>query len=531
MSAMSKGNRIMVWVLIAALVLGGLGAIIAQVVSNTHDDTSSTATEGSVPSASASASATPDPGSSVAPDPDLAKFYGQKPDWTSCRKSFQCATIEVPLDYTHPDGESIKLALLKVPASGKRVGSLVVNPGGPGAPGTDYAAQYEDAFGSPLHKSFDIVGFDPRGTGDSAPIDCLSDDQLNAYIDLDPDPDTAAEEAESFKVGQEFGKGCVAKSGELAAHVSTEEAARDMDVLRSALGESKLTYFGASYGTKLGATYADLFPSNVGRFVLDGAIDPSLPAAEMNIEQAKGFQTALDAYVDNCLSTSKSCFLGSTREAGEKRISDLLASLDSKPLPTSTGEKVTEGEAFLGIALPLYSRDYWVYLSQALKEAFGGSGDTLLLLADAYASREGDHFTDNSMEAIFAINCLDDSWALHTAAEVKAVTPQFLAASPTFGRAFAWMDTACAGSQEKTDNVPHELHAKGAAPILVIGTTRDPATPLQWAKALASQLDSGVLLTRDGDGHTGYNAGNDCVDSAVEDYLIKDVVPKDNTSC
>jgi pimeloyl-ACP methyl ester carboxylesterase len=515
--------KITVWLIVAALVLGGAATVVVEVLSSSSSSSSS-----SQPTPS---EASPQAGSSVAPDPALQSFYGQRLSWSSCRDSFFCAKLTVPLDYADPTGKTIQLALLKVPASGSRIGSLVVNPGGPGAPGTDYAASAKSSFGTAVRDSFDIVGFDPRGTGDSAPIDCLTDAELSAYIDLDPDPDTPAEEAASFAAGEQFGKGCVARSGELASHVSTEEAARDMDVLRSALGESTLTYFGASYGTKLGATYADLFPTKVGRFVLDGAIDPSLSTAESNVEQARGFQTALDAYIDNCLTTSKSCFLGSTRDEGRAKIRALLDEVDAKPLPAGGGKELTEGEAFLGIALPLYSRDYWDYLTQGLKEAFDGKGDTLLLLADAYVSRDGSTFTDNSMEAIYAINCLDDPWALTTAAEVDAVTPTFLQASPTFGRTFAWMDTACAGSQVKSTSKPHALHAKGAAPIVVIGTTRDPATPVEWAKSLAAQLDSGVLITRDGDGHTGYNAGNSCVDNAVERYLIDDVVPSNGLAC
>lgn len=517
-------KKLVVWLIVAGLVLGGLGTLVAVVVGDSGHAGDSAA----VPTPQA---VTPEPGSELAPDPRLQRFYGQRPAWSSCRKELYCATLRVPLDYRRPAGQAITLALLKVPASGRRIGSLVVNPGGPGAPGTDYAASYADAFGAPLHRSFDIVGFDPRGTGGSDPVDCLTDAQLNAYIALDPDPDTPAEEAASFRAGDEFGRGCVARSGALAGHVSTQEAARDMDVLRSALGERTLTYFGASYGTKLGATYADLFPSKVGRFVLDGALDPALPAEQTNVQQAGGFQTALDAYVDNCLSTSKSCFLGDTREQAEKRIADLFTQLDATPLPTSSGRTVSEGEAFLGVALPLYSRDYWVLLSQALKQAFNGRGDTLLLLADSYASRDGEKFADNSMEAIYAINCLDDPWALTTVAQVEQATPTFLRASPTFGRMFAWMGTACAGWPIPTDAKPHPLHAEGAAPIVVIGTTRDPATPLAWAKSLAAQLDSGVLITRDGDGHTGYNAGNTCVDGAVEAYLTQDTVPKNGLAC
>ncbi len=291
-----------------------------------------------------------------------------------------------------------------------------------------------------------------------------------------------------------------------------------------------MTYFGASYGTKLGATYADLFPTRVGRFVLDGALDPALPARELNLEQAHGFETALRAYVANC-TKSPGCFLGSTVDEGTGRIRSFFSQLDSRPLPTKDGRELTEGDAFLGLALPLYSRDYWLLLSTALKSAFAGDGTAVMLLADAYAERTGDTYDNNSAEAIYAINCLDDPWARRTPAEVKADIPAFETASPTFGRAFAWMGASCSGLEEPTTSKPHAVHAKGAAPIVVTGTTRDPATPLQWAKNLASELDSGVLITRDGDGHTAYNSGNACVDSALEDYLIDGKVPRNGLAC
>lgn len=186
---------------------------------------------------------------------------------------------------------------------------------------------------------------------------------------------------------------------------------------------------------------------------------------------------------------------------------------------------------FLGLALPLYARDYWLLLSTALKSAMAGDGSTLMMLTDAYVGRTGTSYHDNSAEAIYAINCLDDPWARHTPAEVKADVPAFERASPTFGRVFAWMGGTCAGLQEPTTSRPRALHAAGAAPIVVTGTTRDPATPLQWAKNLAAELDSGVLVTRDGDGHTAYNAGNACVDSALEHYLVDGTVPKDGLAC
>jgi pimeloyl-ACP methyl ester carboxylesterase len=515
-------SRVVALVVVLALVLGGGGLVALTLLRS--EDTASSSGSSEPPTTDAQ------PGAQDAPDPALQRFYDQRLDWTRCRDDFWCATLEVPLDYAQPTGTTIRLALLSAPATGKRIGAMVVNPGGPGAPGTDYAAASASAFREPLRERYDIVGFDPRGTGDSSPVDCLSDAELTAYLAADPDPDDDSEAQAYFASAREIGQGCAQRSGEVAAHVSTVEAAKDMDVLRAALGDATLTYFGASYGTKLGATYADLFPSRVGRFVLDGAVDPALSTRELNLQQAASFETALRSYVGNC-TKSDSCFLGDTVDEGVARIKSFLSDLDAEPLPTSDGRELTEGDAFFGLALPLYSRDYWLLLSTALKSAFSGDGSALMMLADAYASRSGDTYTDNSSEAIYAINCLDDPWARTTTTQVEADIPDFEKASPTFGRAFAWMGATCSGLAEKTTSKPRALHAAGAAPIVVTGTTRDPATPLQWAKNLAAELDSGVLVTRDGDGHTAYNSGNSCVDSALEDYLIDGKVPRDGLSC
>lgn len=443
-----------------------------------------------------------------------------------------CATLTVPLDYRRPRGETIDLALLKVPAEdpGRRIGSLVVNPGGPGAPGTDYAASASAVFRQPLLDAYDIVGFDPRGTGDSAPVDCLTDDQLDDYIATDPDPDTPTEVAAYEGWVQTFGEGCAERSGRLAAHVTTIEAARDMDVLRAALGESTMTYFGASYGTKLGATYADLFPDKVGRLVLDGAVDLSISSRELGLEQAGGFETALRAYVSDCVEQTDGCFLGDTVDAGLQRIRQFIDDVDAHPLRGSGDRDLDVGNAFYGIVLPLYSRDYWTILSQALRLGFQGDGSALLQLADLYNSRGPDGYQDNASEAIYAINCLDDPYAI-TADQVPANLPDFEAASPTFGSVFAWGLTTCGGIQVRSTEKPRTVRAAGAAPIVVVGTTRDPATPYEWAVHLAEQLESGVLVSRDGDGHTGYNSGNECVDEAVEHYLVDGTVPKDGLSC
>jgi len=465
------------------------------------------------------------------PQPGLAEFYSQTVTWSPCASndSHDCGTLTVPVDYQEPTGETFELNLLRVAAAGERSGSLVVNPGGPGAPGTTYAAAAGVVFRAPLLDSFDIVGFDPRGTGRSGPVDCLSDAELDAYVASDPTPDTAEEVAGFEETILGLGPGCDANTGEILGHVTTTEAARDMDVLRAALGEETLTYFGASYGTKLGATYAELFPDRVGRLVLDGAVDVSIDVRTSSLEQATGFETALRAYVQNCLDSTDNCFLGDTVEEGLATISDFLDSVEDEPLPAGDRE-LRVGNAFYGIVTPLYNRDYWFLLSTALSSALDGQGTALMELSDAYSSRGPDGYTDNSMEAFLAINCLDDPSAIGFD-EVPAEFAAFEEASPTFGRVFAWGLTTCGGMQERSSEDPLDIRGEGAAPILVLGTTRDPATPLKWAEALAGQLDSAVLLRRDGDGHTAYNAGNECVDSAVEDYLIDGTVPDDPTDC
>ena len=475
-------------------------------------------------------SATSDP--SRAPAPGLASFYDQRLEWSECKDGDQCATLTVPLDYRRPGGDTLGISVLKVPAADAdaRIGSLVINPGGPGEPGTAYAALGDQAYGQPLLDHFDLVGFDPRGTGDSSPVDCLSDDDLDRYLGEDPEPSTPAEVV-TLRAGQhQLATGCSRLSGALASHISTVEAAKDMDILRAALGDGALNYLGSSYGTKLGATYAELFPDRVGRFVLDGAVDVSLGTRELTLQQAGGFERALEAYAADCVASSVGCFLGDTVPQVLDTISSLIDTIAAEPLPAGDRE-LTAGNAFYGMAVTLYSRAYWVLLTQALRSALGGDGQPLMLLADAYAARNPDGtFQNNSMEAFFAISCLDDPWSI-PATRVPAQFPAFEKASPVFGKVFAWTLTSCRGFTPRSDQPVPTIRAEGAAPIVVIGTTRDPATPYAWAVALARQLDSGVLLTRDGDGHTGYHTGNACIDDAVEAYLVSGIVPPHRTSC
>ncbi len=461
----------------------------------------------------------------------LREVYDQQISWRECRADRECAELQVPLDYADPGGEQITLALLRVPAedADRRIGSLVVNPGGPGVSGVTYAADADTYFGEELREVFDIVGFDPRGVAESTPVDCRTDAELDAYIGADPDPDTAAELREARALFAAFGDGCLERSGELTRHVSTEEVARDLDVLRAVLGQEKLTYFGASYGTFIGATYADLFPDRVGRLVLDGAIDPTVGPVEQATVQARGFETALTAYVEDCVADD--CYLGSDVDGALARIRGLLDDLDERPLPAGDGDRLlTEGRAIYGIWAPLYDESYWGLLDSAVSAALDGDGTDLLRLSDAYTSRGPSGYVNNSLEALVAVNCLDRPQGL-SPREARAAAPQVEKASPTFGRVFAVGLTGCRDWPVQSGNEPGPLTARGADPILVVGTTRDPATPLVWAEALAEQLASGVLVRRDGDGHTGYRAGNECVDSTVERYLVSGDVPDGTVDC
>jgi pimeloyl-ACP methyl ester carboxylesterase len=460
----------------------------------------------------------------------LDDFYTQQLQWSSCG-SHECAVAATPVDYADPIGETVSIALEKRVADGDDpLGTIFVNPGGPGGSGVEFVEQVEQTFRPQVLERYDIVGFDPRGVGLSDPVDCYDTEELDAFIAVDPSPDDDQEAAQALQETEEFGAACQEQTGDLLAHVSTIEVARDLDVLRAVVGDDTLTYYGASYGTTLGSTYAELFPDKVGRMVLDGATDPSLSAEESNKSQAAGFQRALEAYLDDCLAGADCPFEGD-RETALQRIETFLAELDEQPLPTNDPDRpLTQSLGFFGIAVTLYDEESWEYLSQGLQQAFDGDGSTMLLLADFYFSRENGEYTDNSAEAIYAVNCLDEPLSL-SVEEIEASVPEYEEASRTFGDVFAWSLLSCSNWPVTSSEEPITIDAAGAAPIVVIGTTRDPATPYEEAVALAEQLESGVLITREGDGHTAFRAGNECVDSAVDALYLEGAVPEDGLEC
>ncbi|MFE1766865.1 alpha/beta hydrolase [Streptomyces angustmyceticus] len=462
----------------------------------------------------------------------LRSYYDQKLTWHACGNGFQCATMKAPLDYARPEAGDIKLAVARRKATGpgSRLGSLLVNPGGPGGSAIDYLEQYAPQ-PAPIRARYDMAAMDPRGVDHSQPIECLSNKQMDRYTQTDQTPDSPAEVDKLTTAFRDFAKGCASRSGKLLSHVSTVEAARDMDMLRAVLGDKKLNFVGASYGTFLGATYAGLYPSRVGRVVLDGAMNPELDSRTTNVEQTAGFDTAFTAFAKDCIK-HKNCPLGtkSTQDAGEQ-LTALFKKLDAHPAATGEDRKLTESLASTGVIAALYDQRAWPLLRDYLAQAKAGNGRGLLTFSDSYYERSPNGSYSNQMYANPAVNCLDLAPAFTSPEQVRAALPSFRKASPVFGENFAWAALNCAYWPVKPTGTAHRIEAKGAAPILVVGTTRDPATPYIWAKALASQLSSATLLTYDGDGHTAYGRGSTCIDKAINAYLLDGTVPPKHKVC
>jgi len=515
----------------AAAVAVLLLAVSACSGSDSDAESPATTAPGSTPATSTStdgAGSLPDGFGAGPAGSGLQRFYQQRVDWQQCDQG-ECARVWVPLDYAEPDGKAITVEMAKHAASGSStLGTLFINPGGPGVSGVDFTTA--NPLDASLTSHYDVVGFDPRGVGESTPIDCLGDSDLDAYIAADPSPETPEAIHQVEDIWSHYVQGCKERSGPLLGHVSTVDVARDLDVMRALVGDDTLHYFGFSYGTYIGATYAGLFPDKVGRMVLDGAVDPEASPLRTQILQTKGFETALTAYLQDCVNQGN-CPVGDTVAAGKKTIENLLADIAISPLPTQSGRDLTLGLAVYGVIFPLYDVQAWPFLTQALTAALQGQGDVLLAIADAYTARASDGtYPNNQVEAQAPINCLDNPQH-ESVADIVAGEKRFERVAPILGRIGAWFPYACSNWPYTADSPKPDFAAPGAPPIVVVGTTRDPATPYSQAVKLAHELDSGVLITRDGDGHTGYGQGNACVDSAVDAYLVDGTTPKAGLTC
>ncbi|MGW0914699.1 alpha/beta hydrolase [Streptomyces sp. NPDC002784] len=510
----------------AAGALIGVAALVVSACSTGGSTTSAS------PAAEAALAALPQ----ATPDA-LSPYYGQKLNWRECGiPGFECATLKAPLDYAEPGEGDVRLAVARKKATGpgKRIGSLLVNPGGPGGSAVAYLQAYAGiGYPAEVRARYDMVALDPRGVARSEPVECLDGPEMDTYTRTDLTPDDEREQTALVEAYKTFAEGCGADSPELLRHVSTVEAARDMDILRAVLGDERLNYVGASYGTFLGATYAGLFPKRAGRLVLDGAMDPSLPARRLNLDQTAGFETAFQAFARDCVQ-QPDCPLG--RKTGEvgKNLKAFFGKLDARPIPTgdADGRELGESLATIGVIAAMYDEGAWAQLREALTAAMKeNDGAGLLALADSYYERDAEGRYSNLMFANAAVNCLDLPPAFDTPEQVRDALPTFEKASPVFGEGLAWASLNCAYWPVAPTGEPHRIEAKGAAPIVVVGTTRDPATPYRWARALAAQLSSARLLTYEGDGHTAYGRGSDCIDRTVNAYLLRGTPPADRKRC
>ena len=465
---------------------------------------------------------------------NLRPYFSQALRWERCGGGAQCATAVAPLDWQNPgDGSDVELALVRHPATEQSKGSLFMNPGGPGASGFDFVRDTVDvAVSAEVRAQYDVIGWDPRGVGRSSAVTCYTDAaQMDEFVYGVPAAPTGSPEwvDELTASADDFAEACAENSGPLLEFVDTDSTVRDLDLLRAIVGDETLTYFGYSYGTDIGARYADMFPERAGRLVLDGATDPTTSQFEVVLAQSVGFESALTTYITECAAAG-TCPFPTDTAAALGIVEQLYAQLDATPIPAADGRLFTASTLDIAIATALYDEGSWPFLSDMFVELRDGVVDTGFMLADFYYGREDGEYADNSLEAFIAINCLDYP-VERDPATIVAQNTAVAEAAPITTDPGPLGDVICQNWPFTSDAALEPVSAAGAPPILVVGTTGDPATPYEWAVALADQLSSGVLLTYDGEGHIAYDEGDPCINDLVDAFLLDGSVPAGETVC
>ena len=448
--------------------------------------------------------------------------------WTDCGGGFQCGKLHVPLDYANPGGRQIDLSLTRKTWKGPetRIGSLLLNPGGPGEPGGEFLRADIGSLDNLNHR-FDLITWDPRGVGASTPVTCVDGQQEDNYLSIDSVLDDPQEKNDLVQANKDFAAACQRRSGDLLPFMDTASTARDMDQIRAAMGDSKLTYLGFSYGTFIGQWYAHLFPTHVRALSLDGVLDPTVSAQDSLFNQVIGFEQNLQAFIADC-KVRPSCAYARSGDPATK-LNAAMAKLDSKPLKVGNRE-LTRSLAMTGLLQTLYDQSLWRYTDQGLTGLDTGDGRILLLIADIYNHRNADGSYGNLFNGAYhAAYCLDFA----VPADITAydqLGPRFTQASPLFGPWSQYGNLQCAFWPIKPKNLRGPLPIHDSPPLLLVGGTNDPATPYVDAQSVNRQVDGSVLLTRQGNGHTSYDS-SPCSHTAEDAYLIDLKLPAAGAVC
>ncbi len=435
--------------------------------------------------------------------------------WSTCKghSGFQCGTLVVPLDWSQPDGAQINLAVARQRATGSRIGSLIANPGGPGASGLDFL--FDQPFKAPLHQRFDLVSWDPRGVGRSTHLQCGS--AVKPFLHLDPSPDTPAEQTAIDNAAMAIAQQCQQEDSNLLAHLGTDDTARDLEALRIALGDPKLTYYGFSYGTYIGERYLALFPTHVRAIVLDGVVNPTEDLPALLKGQTVAMTAAIGRAFASC-SQDANCHLSNPQATYDK----VRDEVETNPLPTGTSRPLGPAELATGAIYATYDPQLWSSLDEALQEAADGDGSGMSQLADGY-------YDIGDWTAYADITCIDMNHPVGAAAYQSFVS-SLEAISADFGGSIGNEMLPCAFWP--TPSQPHNepIPAPQSPNILIVGNTGDAATPYQDAQYVASMLTHGHLVTYHGQGHTSYGR-DDCIDAVIHAYLINLTVPPQDPEC